>query len=71
MTVKQVPRFDEDRMPRQEAADYLGLSYNTLKNWAVTGNGDLPYHKVGSRVYYRRSELDAWLEVRKQTRTPF
>lgn len=67
--MKHAIAFNEDRMTRQEAADYIGLSYNTLKNWAVTGDGDLPFHKVGSRVFYRRSELDAWLESRKRTKS--
>lgn len=63
--------FDQDRMNRHEAAAYLGLSYNTLKNWATTGEGDLNYHKVGRLVYYRRSELDRWLESRKRTKSEF
>ena len=70
MTNKSVA-FDEDRMNRQQAADYLGLTYSTLKNWACTGEGDLPYHKVGGRVYYRRSDLDKWLESRKRTKSEY
>lgn len=65
------PPFNEDRMSRQEAADYLGLSYGTLAQWASQGINDLPYHKIGNRAYYRRSELDRWLEKQERTQTEF
>lgn len=59
--------FDQDRMTRQEAAEYLGKKKSTLDNWASTGYGDLPFYKLGGTVYYRRSDLDRWLEGQKRT----
>lgn len=46
---------------RDEAAAMLGLKPTTLAIWACTGRNSLPYIKVGSRVRYRRSDLDRWL----------
>lgn len=51
-----------------EAAAYVGLSYSTLTKLRLTGGGP-PFIKLGARVVYRISDLDAWLESRKQTST--
>jgi excisionase family DNA binding protein len=67
--MSQSTAFDQDRMTRKEAADYIGVSKGTLDNWASTGYGDLPFYKVGGQVYYRRSDLDKWLEQQKRTHT--
>lgn len=58
------PPFDEDRLARADAAFYLGLEISTLATDVSTKRLGIPYVKVGSRVYYRRSQLDAWLEAR-------
>lgn len=58
------PPFNEDRLSRIDAALYLGLEVSTLATDVTTKRLGIPYVKVGSRVYYRRSQLDAWLEVR-------
>jgi hypothetical protein len=46
-----------------EAAGYIRSSPNTLTNWRVSDRADrrIPYVKVGSRVFYRRSWLDRFL----------
>lgn len=67
--MKAATAFDQDRLTRQEAADYIGKKKSTLDNWASSGYGDLPYYKLGGSVYYRRSDLDAWLEKQKRTHT--
>ncbi len=54
---------------RIEAAGYLGVLPQTLAVWASTGRYQLPFVKVGRKVYYRRVDLDAWLESRTQTQT--
>jgi excisionase family DNA binding protein len=54
---------------RAEAADYVGVLPQTLAVWASTGRYELPFVKVGRKVYYRRADLDAWLESRTQTQT--
>jgi excisionase family DNA binding protein len=46
------------------AAAYLGVTPGTLAVWRSTRRYNIPYVKVGSLVYYRRSELDEWLARR-------
>jgi excisionase family DNA binding protein len=48
---------------RKEAARYLGLAAQTLASWACSGRYQLPYVKLGRRVYYRRHDLDAFIEA--------
>lgn len=48
-------------LTRKEAAAYLGISDNTLANWACTRKFDLPYIRVGRSVRYRQSDLDAFI----------
>jgi predicted DNA-binding transcriptional regulator AlpA len=51
-----------------EAADYSGISKSTLNKRRVYGGGPL-YIKVGSRVIYDRTDLDAWLVGKKVANT--
>ena len=45
-----------------QAAEYLGVSNNTLPVWRCTGRHLIPYIKVGRLVRYRQKDLDAFLE---------
>jgi excisionase family DNA binding protein len=47
-----------------QAAQYLDVSPGTLSVWRCTGRYQLPFLKVGRKVRYRLSDLDAWLESR-------
>ncbi|PZU29897.1 MAG: hypothetical protein DI584_01415 [Stenotrophomonas sp.] len=51
-----------DRMTGQDAAAHLGLSKSTLEKMRVEGRGPR-YLKLGGRCFYRRSDLDAYLEA--------
>lgn len=48
-----------------EAADQLRTNARTLERWRTTGTGPA-FVKVGRRVCYRRSDLEAF--VQRQTR---
>lgn len=50
--------FDE-----REAAERLNLRAWTLQNWRHLQKGP-PYIKIGGRVRYRESDLDAFLSKR-------
>jgi len=52
----------------KRAADYLGVSPATLNRMRTTGEGPR-YAKVGSRVIYSPTDLDAWVEANKRTFT--
>lgn len=57
-----------DRMPMlpraAAAAAYLCVPFHTLEQWASRKCGPA-YYKIGGRVRYRPSDLDAWLESRR------
>jgi len=46
----------------EEAAEYLGLSIQTLSSWrAGEAPQGPPFHKLGLKVRYTREDLDAWV----------
>ena len=49
-------------MSRNEAAQYLNISSNTLAQWASRGEPNIPFFKLGKKVCYAQSDLDAFLE---------
>jgi excisionase family DNA binding protein len=61
--------FQQDRLSNQEAASYLGLKPQTLDVWRSSGRYSLPFVKIGRRVFYRKSDLEAFIESRIQTKT--
>ena len=59
----EVPRvrvLPDGRMTRENAATYLGLKPKTLAMWAMEGKGP-PACRVGSRVFYYKNDLDAFI----------
>lgn len=46
----------------RDAADYVGLSEQTLANWRYLNRGPR-WFKVGGRVKYDVADLDAWIEA--------
>ncbi|MGD0900813.1 MAG: helix-turn-helix domain-containing protein [Thermoguttaceae bacterium] len=51
-------------LTRSEAAAFLGVKSQTLAVWATTKRYCLPMVKVGSRVRYRLSDIEAFLQSR-------
>ena len=54
-------RDENERMDVTEAQKYIPShpAVQTIYGW--TSNNMIPYHKVGKRIYFLKSELDAWL----------
>ncbi len=52
---------NDPRYTRKEAADYLNVVPGTLAVWASTGRVAIPYCKIGKKVVYRKSDLDAFI----------
>jgi hypothetical protein len=50
----------DGRMCRDDAAKYLGLKSKTLAMWSLAGKGPRSV-KVGGRVFYYRTDLDAFI----------
>jgi len=65
----QEPVDPEQKYETPAAADYLGgIAPRTLEAWRVFGRGPR-FIKIGSRVVYRRRDLDAWLATRERNST--
>jgi len=46
----------------EEIAEYLSLKPSTIYQW--THQGFIPHIKLGSRVRFRMSQIEKWLESR-------
>jgi len=55
-TTESSPEF----ITRKETALILGISLPTLHEW--TKNGNIPAHRIGTRVRYKRSDVYASLK---------
>ena len=54
----------------EQAAKQLHISQRTLNNARSTGTGIIiPYHKIGSRVFYKQSDIEAYIENNTFTHT--
>ncbi len=45
----------------EEAAEYLGVNKDTIRNWIRKENG-IPANKIGRQWKFKRSELDDWVK---------
>ena len=59
---------ERNYLSTNEAAGYLGLSARTLRRYRVTGEGPV-FHRFGTRVRYRRGDLDAWAAAHRRVST--
>ncbi len=57
---------DERFITLKEVAEYLHLNERTVYKWAKKGT--IPGSKLGSTWRFRRSEIDLWVEQRKNIR---
>lgn len=48
----------------EEAANYLSVNKDTIRNWIKKDNG-IPAHKVGKLWKFKKSELDQWIKSGK------
>lgn len=53
----------ERLLTARELGDLLGFSSSTIQDWFE--RGDLPGFRVGGRLRFRASEVEAWLEERR------
>ncbi|WP_258102197.1 helix-turn-helix domain-containing protein [Marinoscillum pacificum] len=55
------PEGEEDRLLNvREAARFLGDAVATL--YGRTSKNEIPFYKRGKKVYFKKSELLAWIE---------
>ncbi|EAR0241244.1 helix-turn-helix domain-containing protein [Salmonella enterica] len=61
----------KDRMTRKEAADYIGVSPQTMATWACTGLVTIPYYRAGAKkVIYMKSDLDSYIDSTRTLQAP-
>ena len=65
ISIKILP---DGRMDAKNAALYLGLSVKSLASYRGKGKNGPPFIKRG-KVFYYRSDLDAWLEQARYSST--
>jgi hypothetical protein len=69
------PTFADERLTRTQAANYIGLKPSTLEGDVSRQRFCIPFYRIGSRIFYRVSDLDRWLEQKRvviqSMETPF
>ena len=55
--------FSERLMTADEVAEYVGLTRETIYEWAKDNR--IPHLKLNGELRFRRSALDAWMEPNK------
>lgn len=64
------PANDDAMMNECEAAEFLGVSAKTLRNWRCAGTVDLPFYKIGGRsIRYRRGDVITFRNKQRRTST--
>jgi excisionase family DNA binding protein len=53
----------EPLLTARELGELLGFSASTIVDWSE--RGEVPAFKVGGRLRFRLSEVEAWLEARR------
>lgn len=49
----------------EEAADYLDVNKDSIRNWIKKTDSEIPAHKIGKQWKFKRSELDEWVKSGK------
>ena len=49
----------------EEAADYLGVNKDSIRNWINKADSGIPAHKIGKQWKFKKAELDEWVKSGK------
>ena len=49
----------------EEAADYLGVNKDSIRNWIKKADSGIPAHKIGKHWKFKKAELDEWVKSGK------
>ena len=65
--------IEDQKLSEQEAAAHIKMTPSYLQRdrcEGVTGNRTPgpPFYRIGRRIFYKRSDLDAWLEKHRVDR---
>ena len=59
-----IEEYNDKWINLEEAADYLSVNKDTIRNWIRKDNG-IPAHKIGKLWKFKKSELDEWIKSGK------
>ncbi|SFP21385.1 DNA binding domain-containing protein, excisionase family [Geodermatophilus dictyosporus] len=68
MTSTNARSSASDLMTLAETAAYLRTPVATLRYWRHLGEGPVGF-RLGRRVVFKRTDVDAWLDARRRTET--
>lgn len=63
-SLSEIIQRNRDLLDEKAAAAVLDVKPGSLSVWRSTGRYSIPFLKIGSKVRYRRSDLENWLESR-------
>jgi DNA-binding transcriptional MerR regulator len=66
---EQLHEVVSDFMTARQAAQAIGCHIRTLKYWKAAGYGPDHFY-IGKRLFYRRSDVIAWLQQVSETKPP-
>lgn len=66
-TLAEPNRNSKDLVDEREAAEIIDVAPGTLSVWRSTGRYSVPFIKVGRKVRYSRTALNAWLDSRTRS----
>lgn len=49
----------------EEAADYLGVNKDSIRNWIKKPESEIPAHKIGKQWKFKKAALDEWVKSGK------
>lgn len=49
----------------EEAANYLGVNKDSIRNWIKKEDSEIPAHKIGKQWKFKKTELDEWVKSGK------
>lgn len=52
-----------------KASQQIGVSQKTLANWRCSGTSGLKFTRIGSRIFYRQSDLNAFVYGQRRDST--
>jgi hypothetical protein len=53
------------RFSERQAAEFLGLRYQSLKNMRCNGRPVPAYYRIGGKIVYRLIDLQEWMKARR------
>lgn len=64
ITKANTPKEEEIILRRKEVAKLFSVSLVTISDWMKTGK--LPYHRINSRIFFKKSEVMKSMEIKEK-----